>query len=149
MAEIKANILTIDDGMEAVPINNKLGKQIGVFYFRPTDMGMYKRYQEVLSSFADIIKPLENIDIEADGTSNDMDTIEKVQEALYEKCDYLFGGNFSEAFFGDMHPFSPVGGRFYCEVALEAVGNYISERMKEQTKASEKRIKKYTQKWDK
>ena len=32
--------VTVDDGGVRVPIENKLGEEIGVFYFRPTDMGM-------------------------------------------------------------------------------------------------------------
>lgn len=149
MADNKKLMLTIDDGMEEVPITNKFGKQIGVFYFRPTDLGMYERYQELVASIGDIVKPLENMDISADGTANDMVALDDIKNKLFEKCDYMFGGNFSEAFFGEMHPFSAVGGRFYCEVALEAVGNYISARIKEQAKETEKRVKKYTQKWDK
>ena len=149
MAEEKKNVLVIDDGMEEVPITNKFGKKVGVFYFRPTDLGMYERYTELVQNIGDIVKPLENININPDGTSDDMVTLNEVKAKLFEKCDYMFGGNFSEAFFGEMHPFSPVGQKFYCEIALEAVGGYISERVKQQAKESAKRVKKYTQKWDK
>ena len=47
----------------------------------------------------------------------------------------MLGGNFSEAFFGKMHPLSIVGGKFYFISALDSVGSFISARTgKEQQK---------------
>ena len=50
----------------------------------------------------------------------------------------------AEAFFGKMHAFSPVGGRFYCENALNAVGQFISRRFDAEIKQVSSRISKYT-----
>ena len=44
--------------------------------------------------------------------------LREAEKRLYTACDKLFGGNMSEAFFGKMHPFSPINGHFYCENAL-------------------------------
>ena len=62
--------------------------------------------------------------------------MKEAETRLYAACDKLFGGNMSEAFFGKMHPFSPVNGRFYCENALSAVGQYISKQFARETKAA-------------
>ena len=139
MAENKNNItnlpgqalkIVVDDGSVEVPIKNKQGDTLGVFYFRPTDMGMIDRYNQLAGDFEKITAPLENQDIHPDGTTDEDEAaqaaLHEAQQRLYEACNKLFGGNMSEAFFGKMHPFSPVGGRFYCENALEAVGSYIS-----------------------
>ena len=101
------------------------------------------------AEFDDIIKPLENINIKADGTANEesVDELEALREAekrLYEACDKVFGGNMSEAFFGKMHPFSIINGRFYCENALEGVGAYISTRFDREVKKVNNRVEKYT-----
>ena len=64
-----------------------------------------------------------------------------------EMVDYIFGGNMSEAFFGKMHPFSPVGGVFYCESALEKVGNFITTQFEQETKKVNRRISRYTKKY--
>ena len=151
MAEAK-NIMTeivIDDGSVEVPIKNKQGAQIGVFYFRPTDIGFIDRYNKTVGKFDDIVAPLENVNIKPDGTAEeqeqaDADALREAEKRLYEACDYMFDGNMSEAFFGSMNPFSPVGGRFYCEHALEAVGKYISAQFEQETAKIEKRVQRYT-----
>lgn len=141
--------VTVDDGGVRVPIENKLGEEIGVFYFRPTDMGMIDRYNEMVEEFDNITAPLEGVNIKSDGTvdkNNDaaMNAMKEAKLRLYAACDKLFGGNMSEAFFGKMHPFSPVNGRFYCENALEALGNLISQQFERETKKLKPRIEKYT-----
>ena len=50
----------------------------------------------------------------------------------------------SEAFFGKMHPFSPVNGRFYCENALDAVGKYISSQFDREVTKINNRVNRYT-----
>ena len=139
--------LVIDDGTERVPIKNKFGEEIGVFYFQPTDVGIIKRFNEVSDRFQEVVEPLENVNINADGTGNSDDDVIAISEAekrLYDLCNYLFGGNLSEAFFGKMNPFSPVGGNFYCENALNAVSQYISNRMDSEAKKINARVEKYT-----
>lgn len=88
------------------------------------------------------------MDIHPDGTTDEDEAaqaaLHEAQQRLYEACNKLFGGNMSEAFFGKMHPFSPVGGRFYCENALEAVGSYISKQFAREVKKVNSRVEKYT-----
>lgn len=142
--------IVIDDGSERVPIKNHFGDEIGVFYFRPTDMGIIDRYNEIAKKFSEITEPLEKAEISPEGTVedlNDEESIAALKEAekrLCEAVDYLFDGNMSKAFFGRMHPFSPVGGRFYCESAIEHVGQFISARFDAETEKISKRVEKYT-----
>lgn len=141
--------IVVDDGSRRVPIQNKNGDEIGVFYFRPTDIGIIERYNSIASKFDEITKPLEAAGIRADGTADPEDaaSVEALHEAekrLYEAVDYLFGGNMAEAFFGTMSPFSPVNGHFYCETAIEAVGNYISAQFQSETDSISRRAEKYT-----
>lgn len=142
--------ITVDDGMRAIPITNRLGKEVGTFYFRPTDIGIIDRYNEVIEKVPDIFQPLENVNIKPDGTADEnaddeMKLLKEAEAKLYDLCDYLFGGNLSEAFFGSMHPFSPLeGGVFYCENALESVGNFIAAQFQRSVKGVEKRLNRYT-----
>ena len=143
------NEIVVDDGLISVSIRNRQGEEIGIFSFRPTDIGIIDRFNSMAAEFDDIIKPLENINIKADGTANEgsVDELEALREAekrLYEACDKVFGGNMSEAFFGKMHPFSIINGRFYCENALEGVGAYISTRFDREVKKVNNRVEKYT-----
>jgi len=141
--------IVVDDGSVRVPIRNKQGDELGVFYFRPTDLGIIDRFNSMAGEIDKIIAPLENIDINPDGTadSNDETVLSAMREAeqhLYAACDKMFGGNMSEAFFGKMHPFSPIGGHFYCENALNAVGQYVSKQFDAEIKKVNARVSKYT-----
>lgn len=153
MAENMKNFsmeISVDDGTVRVPVKNKQGEEIGVFYFRPTDINIIKRYNEVIDKFDNIVAPLENVDISSDGTAQDMNdqaAIEALKDAekrLFEATDYLFGGNMSEAFFGKMNPFSPVNGHFYCESAINAVGSFINTQFDRETKKISSRVSRYT-----
>ena len=141
--------IVVDDGSVRESIRNKHGEEIGVFYFRPTDVGIIDRYNKIAADFEKITAPLENVNINPDGTVDEKDEAERaaMQEAtkrLYDACNYLFGGNFAEAFFGKMHPFSPVKGRFYCENALNMVGKFISAQFDREVKQINTRVERYT-----
>lgn len=141
----KKMFITVDDGLIEVPILNKKGEEIGVFRFRPDDVGMVHRYNETVAKLEKVITELENAETDVDDSFDK--AIKAAEKPLYEACDYLFGGNFSEAFFGKMHPFSPVNGRFYCETAIEAVGEFISHQFEQEVKKLQKvdsAVRKYT-----
>ena len=145
--------IQVDDGLRRVPVLNTYGEEIGVFSFRPTDFGIIQRYNKLVGELDHIVEPLEHVSIAADGTAdedNDDAAAEALTEAenrLFAACDEMFGGNMSEAFFGKMHPFSPVGGEFYCEQALRAVGAFISAQFEAETKKVNARVSKYTGKY--
>lgn len=141
--------IVVDDGSVRESIRNKHGDEIGVFYFRPTDIGIIDRYSKVAADFDKITAPLENVNINPDGTVDEkneaeMAAMNEAEAKLFEACDFLFGGNMSEAFFGKMHPFSPVSGRFYCENALDAVGKYISKQFDSEVTKINNRVNRYT-----
>lgn len=149
ITDINALEIIVDDGSVRVPVKNKQGEEIGVFFFRPTDIGIIDRFNALVSKFDQITAPLEKVDINPDGTVDEEDeaqfeAMREVEINLFAACDTLFGGNMSEAFFGKMHPFSPVNGRFYCENALEAVGSYISSQFEQEVKKFDARVSRYT-----
>ena len=142
--------ITVDDGSVRVPINNTFGDEIGVFYFRPTDIGIIDRYNRMIGKFDEITKPLEDVSITENGEADEMASPEEIaalheaESRLYAALDEMFGGNMAEAFFGKMHPFSPVNGSFYCENAIEAVGRFISKQFETETDKMNKKVAKYT-----
>ena len=142
--------IVVDDGRVAVPIRNKIGEVLGEFIFSPTDVGIIQRYNEVSDKLPEITKPLENVTINADGTANSDDplgvkALNEATDRLFELFDYMFGGNMSKTFFAKVNPFSPVGGRFYCENALEKIGQFISQQHDKEIKTANDRLKQYTQ----
>lgn len=139
--------LVVDDGSIVVPIKNTAGDCIGQFKFRPTDFNIVKRYNEVAEKFGEVVQPLVNANIGADGEGEDEASVKILAEAesrLFELVDYMFDGNMAEAFFGKMSPFSPIDGKFYCENALNAVGSFISNKFDAEIKKISNRVEKYT-----
>lgn len=141
--------IVIDDGTEEVPITNLRGQRVGVFYVRPTDLGIVHRYDEFVKGFDGILEPIQRVNLNSDGSAKDndtttMDALKEAEKRLSDKLNALFDGNFAEAFFGKMNPFSIVGGRFYCEVAIEAVGAYIERRFDHEMNLAQNRVEKYT-----
>ena len=153
MAANKTNtinpFITVDDGSRRVPIQNTQGEEIGAFTFHPTDIGIVKRYNEMVDEFSAITEPLEALS-QVEGEEGDLRFIEAQKEAgerLYAAVDKLLGSkDAAAAFFGSMDPFSPVGGLFYCERVLQALGAFISAEFDAETKKFSSRAAKYLKK---
>ena len=139
--------ISVDDGSRRVPILNNDGEEIGVFRFHPTDIGIIERYNRMAEHFDEITEPL-----------NALDSVEKIdltdptlREALAEAerrvnaaVNGLFGSDdAAQAFFGKMHPFSPVNGEFYATEVLQKVGMFIGAQFATETKAMSKKARKY------
>lgn len=145
--------IVVDDGRIALPVRNKIGEQIGTFYFNPTDVGMIERFNEVAAKMPEIFKPLENINIAVDGSTDDGDVeaeaiMREAKNKLYESCNYLFGGDLAAAFFSGTHPFSPLAnGTFYCQEALEQLGKFIEKQFQRNVKSISTNVSKYTSKY--
>jgi len=141
--------ITVDDGYKRVPINNTYGDEIGVFYFNPTDIGIVQRYNKLASTFDAITEPLESLNNSEGLEGEELEArqlagLEEATERLYKAVNELFGADMAGAFFGKVNPFSPVDGAFYCEQALQAVGNFISQQFDAETEKFAKRVEKYT-----
>ena len=145
-------MITVDDGSRRVPIQNIHGEVIGEFTFKPTDVGIVERYNRMVDEFADITRPLEAFQNAEDGASEEddarfLEAEKEARERLFAAVDKLLGSEgASKAFFGNMNPFSPVGGLFYCENVLQSVGAYISAQFDAETAKFQSRAAKYLKK---
>lgn len=150
--KVKPVGIVVDDGYRRVPIYNVDGEETGYFRFNPTDFNIINRYNSMVKNFDAIVEPLMGVPDAPEGEDdgNDglrLEAMEQAKERLYEAVNTLFDADAASAFFGKVHPFSPVDGRFYCEVVLEAVGKYISDQFKQETAKIERRMSKYTKKY--
>ena len=141
--------ITVDDGSRRVPIMNMDGEEIGAFRFHPTDLGIIERYNRMAEQFDAIAEPLEGLSVPEGGEMEltDPKLVEALSEAekrLSEAVNELFNSDdVAAAFFGRMHPFSPVNGEFYATQVLEKVGAFIGAQFDTETKAMSKKAKKY------
>lgn len=141
--------ITVDDGSRRVPIMNMDGEEIGAFRFHPTDIGIIDRYNHMAEQFDAITEPLEGLSVPEDGQMDVTDpalsaALSEAEKRLYAAVDGLFGSeDAAAAFFGKMHPFSPVNGEFYATQVLQKVGAFIGAQFDTETKAMSQKAKKY------
>ena len=140
-------VLQIDEAAEAIVIQNKLGIEIGVFYFRPTDTGIVDRYNEALKRVENISEVLRLR--EKDSDENVIAALNEAKEKICDAFDYLFDANVGEAFFSRTSPFTLAGGRFYFENVLEAIGGFIQQRLGVELDKVSVRVSKYTDAYQK
>ena len=119
--------ITVDDGARRVPILNMDGEEIGSFRFHPTDIGIIERYNRLAEQFDAISEPLEGLSVPEGGEMDLTDpklvaALTEAESRLNAAVNKLFGSDgAAEAFFGRMHPFSPVNGEFYATQVLQKV----------------------------
>ena len=141
--------ITVDDGARRVPILNTDGEEIGSFRFHPTDIGIIERYNRLAEQFDAISEPLEGLSVPEGGEMDLTDpklvaALTEAESRLNAAVNKLFGSDgAAEAFFGRMHPFSPVNGEFYATQVLQKVGAFIGAQFDTETRAMSKKAKKY------
>lgn len=144
-------VITINDGRRKVTIKNQNGDVLGSFRFNPTDINIVNRYNESVEKFTEIVKPLSDYDIKANGEGDGAEAVAALDDAeakLIDVMDYVLDGKFGEAFFGKTHAFAGVEEdgeiKFFCEVALDVIGQFISQKFDAETKKLDRRIGKHT-----
>lgn len=145
--EVPEEVIVVNDGRRRVRIQNQLGEEIGVFMFNPTDLNIVSRYNEVADQFQDVVKPLNEANITAEGEAEDEDSIailNRAEAKMIELLDYVINGDSRSAFFGKVQIFSPSDGKFYCESVLSALGDYISMKFDKEIHAINSRVEKHT-----
>ena len=72
------------------------------------------------------------------------EALKEAEKRLSEAVNELFNSDdAAAAFFGRMHPFSPVNGEFYATQVLQKVGAFIGAQFDTETKAMSKKARKY------
>ena len=128
--------LVVDDRKISVPVVNRLGEQIGVFAFDPTDINVVKRYDEVSDKFAQALQGIEQ--------GGGLDALNAAGDEIISFLDYVTGGNSREAFFSKVHPLSPQNGKFYCEQVFEVIGAFIRQSFETEGAMIGKRVSDHT-----
>lgn len=139
-------VIEIDDGTKEIDLVNKFGKAFATIHFRPADMSIIDRYNQIQSNIGEWVKPLENININNDGTATfdeDWAVITAVESTLKEKINWLFDMDEADQIFATRKMFSSVGGKFFCMHILDALGELIKKAVAEEAEKSQERMSKY------
>lgn len=136
----------VDDGTQAIPIENKFGKKICTIYIRPGDYSIIDRYKQVENALPGIVEPLKNMGINNDGTAEfekDWELLKSVERDLYTQLNYLFDMDEAAQIFENRNPFSSVRGTFFCEIIIEVIGDIIANGVQAESEQVQRRTEKY------
>lgn len=143
---IKAYKGIVDDGTREIPIVNKFGKLICNIYIRPADLSILDRYNQLTADFGSIVEPLKNLSLKNDGSAafdEDWAVLKSVEAELKQRINALFDMDEADEIFAKRSPFSSVGGKFFCENVIEAIGGVIVEAVEDEMALSKSRTDKY------
>lgn len=140
------NAIQIDDGTREYSIQNRFGKEICKIHFRPADWSILDRYDEMKNNFSEIIGPLQTVAINADGTAAEeegIETLRRADHAFRAMLNKLLDADDADGIFRTRNPFASVGGRFFAENVLDAIGALITSAFDAEAKASAQRMQKF------
>lgn len=143
------NVFSLDDGTREITLVNTYNKVICKFHFRPSDISILDRYQLLTKDFDKIVEPLRQIGIRADGTADDSvengwAILKKVEETLIQRINALLDTDDASEIFRVRNAFSSIGGRFFVEHVIDAIGKVITSYMEEEAELTRQRIAPYT-----
>ncbi len=139
-------LFTIDDGTREYTLVNQYGQEICRLHFRPNDISLYDRYLAMRDKFTEIVKPLEQIGINADGTASaeeGLAILKEAETAFRAQLRELLDSDDADAAFEKRNPFSSVGGRFFCAIVTDAIGKMIEAAYAEEAKATAEKTAQY------
>ena len=142
----KKNIIVIDDGTRELVLKNQFNATICKLHIRTSDLSLMDRYNDLMNDLGDVVKPLSEVGIKADGTAEfetEWAVIKKVEADLTARLGKLFDTDEISAIFKHRHMFSSIGGEFFVEKVLSALGEKINDAIREETELSQKRMSKY------
>lgn len=132
-----------DISLEEYEFTDTAGKRLFSITFNPADVGIAKRYEQVV----DFFNKLDASELESDDM---IESLEKVNAALSEKLDMLCNAPVSSSIFSVMAPLTPLSnGKFYVEEILERIGELIESTINVRMKKVQSRLEKYTAKYPK
>ena len=119
------------------------------FFTAGTFLRFYMPLKGLQDEIEEIGKPLEDIDIGADGNAENVNdakavaVLDEAKDKLFAVVNKLFACEIADRLFGSMHPFSPVNGRFYFEHVLEVIGKVIDSEFGAEATRMNARVQKY------
>jgi len=141
------SVFAIDDGTREVTLVNTYGKVICRIHFRTGELAIMDRFNELTADLPKIVEPLERVDMNADGSAVDNNegwaVLKQVEGTIKQRINTLLDTDEADKIFATRNPFSSIGGVFFVEHVLNALGEAITAQIKEEAALSQARIAKY------
>lgn len=146
MADQKKHTLVIDDGTKEFVLENEYGQEICKLHVRIADFSIMERMMDLQNKVADMIAPLKDVDIKADGTAEFEEAwpiLKRVEDNVIKELSAVFDTNEIKDIFKNRFMFSSVNGQFFLNIVVDVLSNEFNRMLNEEMKQSEKRMKKY------
>lgn len=130
--------IRIDDGTREFSLVDTYGQEICKLRFRPADISIMDRYKALTEDFDTVIAPLREIT----DAETDWQKVKAVEAEIIRRFSIVLDTD-TAPIFAKRNALSAVGGRFFCELVLDAIGGVIADAVKAESEASAKRIAKY------
>lgn len=141
------NVFAVDDGTREVTLVNTYGMVICRLHFRTGELAIMDRFNALTDDLPKIVEPLEKVSMNADGSAVDSDegwtVVKQVEDAIKQRINELLDMDEADEIFKTRSPFSSIGGVFFVERVLNALGEAITVQIKEEAALSQARIAKY------
>ena len=141
-------VFAVDDGTREVTLVNTYGKLICRLHFRTGEIAIVDRFNALTDDLPKIMEPLQRVNINADGSAADENDgwviLKQVENLLKRRINALLDMDEADEIFKTRSPFSSIGGVFFVERVLNALGDAITAQIREETALSQARIAKYT-----
>lgn len=140
-------VFAVDDGTREVTLVNTYGKVICRLHFRTGELAIMDRFNALTADLPKIVEPLERVDMDADGSATDnvdgWAIVKQVEGNIKQRINALLDMDEADEIFKTRSPFSSIGGVFFVEHVLNALGEAITAQIKEEAALSQARIAKY------
>ena len=133
--------ISFDEGYKEFAIN---GDENRVIRFNPKDFGILTRMEETFSDFGELEQKLKDSTEE-----NFTSVLKEAEETVYAKMDSIVNADVHDIIFNHQSPISLVGGEFLFMRVINAIVPIVEKEVKKEMQASEKRMSKYTGKYNK
>ena len=141
------SVFAIDDGTREVTLVNTYGKVICRLHFRTGELAIMDRFNALTEDLPKIVEPLERVNLNPDGNTDENDdgwaVLKQVEGAIKQRINALLDMDEADEIFKTRSPFSSIGGVFFVERVLNAIGEAITAQIKEEAALSQARIAKY------
>lgn len=140
-------VFAVDDGTREVTLVNTYNKVICRLHFRTGELAIMDRFNALTEDLPKIVEPLERINLTPDGnTEENGDSwaiLKQVEGSIKQRINALLDMDEADEIFKTRSPFSSIGGVFFVEHVLNALGDAITAQIKEEAALSQARIAKY------
>lgn len=138
--------LVFEEGYKTYDINGDPDRVIKV---STTDYGIINRFKEAEKNIKEKMKSYEHINIKPDGTAETdadeaIEAIGDLTKFIEEQINYIFNSDIAGIVFNGQSCLSTVKGVPLYERFIDAIIPEIEKDLKDETKASQKRVNKYT-----